>query len=420
MKKVLFAMMAAMTVFMVSCEPDNTVEIPTVSFAVQPVNTDGVFTLTLMTTGYNGTDPVTVPLTFSGNAEEGVDFFVSDEAFVVGGLEPVTTITVRATSAEAEGKDVTVSLEAPEGFVLGRMPSVTFTLVPVQLYVSFETQSRNCVASASVTVQTFDGSGEFYRVEQATTVTLEIDETRSTAVLGTNFEIEGGKPEIVVDANDLEGTLILNMIEPYDENHNTVVLDIVASDNIHIGTYGSIEITFLGSPWEGLDGEWVIKELITDQDYFIGQFFDQYYTGIDKVPVFNENDRMTFDLSAGTFTPAFESSFKDYFIGVSNINQGYYYNKETSGENFNGEVLLVELDNVNRYFSSSDVSEDKVAYVGVNFITDEETGEELLDFYVLDFVSHSFFPEMEEFGMYVDEKPTSPWTYLEMTFKRAE
>lgn len=43
MKKVLFAMMAAMTVFMVSCEPDNTVEIPTVSFAVQPVNTDGVF-----------------------------------------------------------------------------------------------------------------------------------------------------------------------------------------------------------------------------------------------------------------------------------------------------------------------------------------------------------------------------------------
>ena len=49
-----------------------------------------------------------------------------------------------------------------------------------------------------------------------------------------------------------------------------------------------------------------------------------------------------------------------------------------------------------------------VFYVGVNFITDEETGEELLDFYVLDFVSHSFFPEMEEFGMYVDEKPTSP------------
>ena len=94
MKKVLFAMMAAMTVFMVSCEPDNTVEIPTVSFAVQPVNTDGVFTLTLMTTGYNGTDPVTVPLTFSGTAEKGVDYSVSDEAFIIGGATPVTTITV--------------------------------------------------------------------------------------------------------------------------------------------------------------------------------------------------------------------------------------------------------------------------------------------------------------------------------------
>ena len=409
-------MMAAMTVFMVSCEPDNTVEIPTVSFAVQPVNTDGVFTLTLMTTGYNGTDPVTVPLTFSGTAEEGVDYFVSDEAFVVGGLEPVTTITVRATSAEAEGKDVTVSLEAPEGFVLGRMPSVTFTLVPVQLYVSFETQSRNCVASASVTVQTFDGSGEFYRVEQATTVTLEIDETRSTAVLGTNFEIEGGKPEIVVDANDLEGTLILNMIEPYDENHNTVVLDIVASDNIHIGTYGSIEITFLGSPWEGLDGEWVINEQITTRESFEEIYGAAGVSGFDLFPVSNENDKISFDLESGTFTPAFESSFKDYFIGVSNIQQGDYY--DYHGQ-FDPALLLVELDNVNRWFSPTEQSEDKVGYLGIQFVTDDETGEELLDFYVLDYESHTFCPEFLEY-MYDPEKPTAAWGAINLTFKRAE
>ena len=72
MKKSLFMIFAAMTaLFMVSCEPEDTVEVPTVSFAVQPVNVDGVFTLTLMTSGYDGTDPVTVPVNFSGTAEKG-------------------------------------------------------------------------------------------------------------------------------------------------------------------------------------------------------------------------------------------------------------------------------------------------------------------------------------------------------------
>lgn len=418
MRKVLFAMMAAMTVFMVSCEPDNTVEIPTVSFAVQPVNTDGVFTLTLMTTGYNGTDPVTVPLTFSGNAEKGVDYSVSDEAFIIGGATPVTTITV-TTLTTAEDMSVTATLSAPDGFQLGNLSEVSFDLTPVTVYATFSRSSMIAMDNATVTVQMYDDKGALKRMDRPISVEFEVVEDESTAERGVNFEFAEGKESVEIGARELDASFVVNRLQ-YEEGKDKLVLRLKESETVHLGDNYKIEITFAGPIFEKLDGEWVIKELITDQDYFIGQYFDQYYTGIDKVPVFNENDRMTFDLSAGTFTPAFESSFKDYFIGVSNINQGYYYNKETSGENFNGEVLLVELDNVNRYFSSSDVSEDKVAYVGVNFITDEETGEELLDFYVLDFVSHSFFPEMEEFGMYVDEKPTSPWTYLEMTFKRAE
>ena len=169
MKKVLFAMMAAMTVFMVSCEPDNTVEIPTVSFAVQPVNTDGVFTLTLMTTGYNGTDPVTVPLTFSGTAEKGVDYSVSDEAFIIGGATPVTTITV-TTLTTAEDMSVTATLSAPDGFQLGQLSSVTMALTPVRVYASFSTNQTTALESSTVTIQTYDSNGALKRMDRDQTI----------------------------------------------------------------------------------------------------------------------------------------------------------------------------------------------------------------------------------------------------------
>ena len=420
MKKSLFMIFAAMTaLFMVSCEPEDTVEVPTVSFAVQPVNVDGVFTLTLMTSGYDGTEPVTIPVNFSGTAVEGEDYFVSAEEFVIGGLEPVSTITVRAANSDAEGKTVTAALGAPDGFALGNLSSVTFTLVPVQLYASFESQTRKGVVSAGVTVQIFDRSGMFYRVGQAMTITLEVDETKSTAVFGTNFEFEGGKPEIVIDQNGLEGTLILNMIEPYDENHNKVVLNIVESDNIHIGTYGSVEVTFSGSPWEALDGEWVINEFVTDREYYEGMYGDAGATGFELFPTITQNDKITFDLSGNKFIPEFSGSFKDYFIGESSIKQGDYYDAYGM---IDPAVLLVELDNVNRWFSPTETSEDKVAYIGARFITDEGTGDELLDFHVLDYESHTFCPEWLDpiYGMYMPDKPTAGIVYLEMTFKRAE
>ena len=388
--------MAAMTVFMVSCEPDNTVEIPTVSFAVQPVNTDGVFTLTLMTTGYNGTDPVTVPLTFSGTAEEFEDYRLSADAFVIGGSEPVGTITV-TTLTTVPDKELTISLVAPEGFQLGSIPSVTLALTPVRIYVSFENSSMGAPESATVVINTYDENGELKRVGQAMTVEVEVDTEESTAELGTHFVFDGDMQNAVIGAGELRGSFTLNLVK-FEEGHNTVVLNIKTGDNVYAGDNSKVTITFSGSLWTKLGGTWVMNELITDQQYFIDNYMADSYSGEELLPVFNANDNITFDLTTGTFTPEFESSFKDYFIGVSNIKEGTYYNNETSDNMFNGEVLLVELDNVNRYFSSTDVSEDKVGYVGVNFITDDETGEELLDFYVLDFVSHSFFPELEAEG----------------------
>lgn len=409
-------MMAAMTVFMVSCEPDNTVEIPTVSFAVQPVNTDGVFTLTLMTTGYNGTDPVTVPLTFSGTAEKGVDYSVSDEAFIIGGATPVTTITV-TTLTTVNDKSVTVAISAPDGFRLGNLSEVSFNLTPVTVYATFSRNSMIAMDNAVITIQMFDSKGNMKRMDRPISVEFEVDEEASTAVQGTNFEFEGNELSIEVGAGELDASFVINRLT-YEEGKDRLVLRLKETELVHLGDYYSIEIIFAGPIFEKLDGEWVINELVTDRTSFENSWYDMC-TGYDLLPQFNENDRMTFDLESGTFTPAFESSFKDYFIGVSNIQQGDYY--DYHGQ-FDPALLLVELDNVNRWFSPTEQSEDKVGYVGIQFITDDETGEELLDFYVLDYESHTFCPEWNDpdYPMYESTKPTAAMMYLNITFKRAE
>lgn len=423
MKKSLFMIFAAMTaLFMVSCEPEDTVEFPTVSFAVQPVNVDGVFTLTLMTSGYDGTEPVTVPLDFSGSAVEFEDYRLSAEAFVIGGAEPVNTITV-TTLTTVPDKELTISLTAPEGFVLGKIPSVTLSLTPVKIYLSFETNAVSAPEAATVVLNTYDGQGALKRVGQAMTVEVEVNTEKSTAELGTHFVFDSDEPEgniqkVVVEASDLEGALTINLVK-YEEGHNTVVLNIKETENSPIGEYGEVAITFSGSLWTKLGGTWVINEFVTDREYYEGMYGDAGATGFELFPTITQNDKITFDLSGNKFIPEFSGSFKDYFIGESSIKQGDYYDAYGM---IDPAVLLVELDNVNRWFSPTETSEDKVAYIGARFITDEGTGDELLDFYVLDYESHTFCPEWLDpiYGMYMPDKPTAGIVYLEMTFKRAE
>ena len=93
MKKVLFAILAAMTVLFVSCDPDEAVR-PTVSFETAvPIMSDGVATIRILVQNYSG-EAVTVPVTFGGTAVEGTDYTVSAEAFVIGGTDPVTEIVI--------------------------------------------------------------------------------------------------------------------------------------------------------------------------------------------------------------------------------------------------------------------------------------------------------------------------------------
>ena len=413
MKKVLFAILAAMTVLFVSCDPDEAVR-PTVSFETAvPIMSDGVATIRISVQNYSG-EAVTVPVTFGGTAVEGTDYTVSAEAFVIGGTDPVTEIVITPLTYDSS-KTISASLTAPDGFVLGQYPVIQYNMSGAIANATFRTQSAILTSSATLYIDLYDINADYKRVEREAFVEVEVDTEKSTAVEGTHFSFEGEKG-VRFDVGEFGASLSLKFLS-LEEGHDKIVLKIKDSDAFGLGTYPEIEISILGSSWDKLSGKWVMNELLTESDFFSMWGID---LTLDGFPEFNAEDAVTIDTENGKFIPDFKSSFKYYFTeNESNITQGN--EEEYTLDYLIGSVSLqvLELDNINRYFTPDEQSEDKVALVGVRIIQDENN-QELLDMYLFDYNPHGCLKELNEFVM--PEKPVMAMSssYFNMTFKRAE
>lgn len=415
MKKVLFAILAAMTVLFVSCDPDEAANTATVSF-VSPVAAwaDGVATIEISVSGYSG-DAVSIPVVFGGDAVKGTDYTLSAEAFVVGGTSPVTTITVTPTESGAE-KSVTATLSAPSGFVLGQIPMCQVEMEGFVGWASFASATDVLKGSLDITVGLYDNEGSSLRPETAQTVEIEVDTENSTAVEGEHFEFADGVKGVFIDAGKMNGILTINCIK-VEDGHDKIVLKIKESSRFYEGQTGTMTITIAGPDWNKISGKWVMNELLTESDFFSMWGID---LTLDGFPEFNAEDAVTIDTENGKFIPDFKSTFKYYFTeNESNITRGN--EEEYMLDYLTGSIILqeLELDNINRYFTPDEQSEDKVALVGVRIIQDEN-GQELLDMYLFDYNPHGCLKELDV--MANPEKPVMAMSnsYFNMTFKRAE
>lgn len=420
MKRMFYLVLAALAI-VTACQKEVAENAPSVSFASAiPVTVDGTATLTLAVENYTGVEAVTVPVEFGGEAVLGEDYEVSAEAFVIGGASPVTTITVTPLVYGTD-KSVTAKILPPDGFVAGRYVSTAFSLSDQLGRFSFTSNTAAMTSSVTVSAHIFDDSDQWVRFQNGDEIAVSVDTEKSTAVEGVNFEFADDKKAVVFPAESNTGSVTLNFIGEVDENANKIYLVFTPTTKYGEGQYIEVEITIIGSAWDKLDGTWKIKEFITDKDYMIN---DAYYSeeDLEGYPEFNENDAVTFDLENGIFSPAFQSAFQNYFIGDSVMVPGD--EMEVPLENvYNPEkavLLLIDLDNVNRYFTAGETSADTHGYIGVRFITDEETQEELLDFYVLDYNPKSFFSNYD--WMFGTDKPTAPYPglFLRVTFTKAE
>ena len=127
------------------------------------------------------------------------------------------------------------------------------------------------------------------------------------------------------------------------------------------------------------------------------------------LPAYNAKDRLIFTEEG--LTTSLESTLKNFFRENSGISNGGEFTLYSMSGKI--PVQLILLDNVNRYFSAIEQSQDTEAYIGVRF---KDGDANKMEMYFIDFDSKSFLIDKL---YYEENKPTVQYyPYISFTFER--
>lgn len=421
MRKFLFALLAAPLLFG-ACSDDNDESTPTLSFA-KPVLalSTGSVTLDLQVSGVDLSSlasPVTVPVAFSGTAVKGSEYSVSAEQFILGGNNQSLSITVTALDNYDEAKEIVATLGSVADFIPGKNATAKISLgVKGKIMYSFSVKSMTMGETGSVQLDLYTATGAKYTAEQDIVIPIEIAEG-STAVENTNFTFEGAK-QLVVAQGKSSGAITLKA-GTLETGKDKVVLKTGLENNKGFvrGQYNEITVTIFGSYFSKLEGTW---KMSAEGNYDPTEFANLNGSSSDNdkptfdadmaaLPAYNANDRLVFTEEG--LTTSLESTLKNFFRENSGISKGEeIIVREGMGTKVPLQLIL--LDNVNRYFSATEQSEDTEAYIGINF---KDGDSNKMKIYFVDYNSKSFLVDK----IYYDEtKPTATYSpFISFTFER--
>lgn len=429
MRKFLFALLAAPLLFG-ACSGDNDESTPTLSFA-KPVLalSTGSVTLDLQVSGVDLSSlasPVTVPVAFSGTAVKGSEYSVSAEQFILGGDKQSLSITVTALDNYDEAKEIVATLGSVADFVPGKNATATISLgVKSKIIYSFSVKSMTMGETGSVQLDLYTDKGAKYTAEQDIVIPIEVVAASSmdvgnitTAVENINFMFEGAK-QLVVAQGQSSGTITLKAGTLEAGKDKVILKTGLENDKGFVqGQYPEITVTIFGSYFSKLEGTW---KMSAEGNYDPTEFanlngsnaeYDKptFDADIAALPAYNANDRLIFTKEG--LETSLESTLKNFFRENSGISNG---GELTIREGIGTKVplQLILLDNVNRYFSATEQSEDKEAYIGVCF---KDGDADKMQIYFVDYNSKSFLVDMI---WYDEEKPTATYAPLiSFTFER--
>ena len=421
MRKFLFALLAAPLLFG-ACSDDNDESTPTLSFA-KPVLalSTGSVTLDLQVSGVDLSSlasPVTVPVAFSGTAVKGSEYSVSAEQFILGGNNQSLSITVTALDNYDEAKEIVATLGSVADFIPGKNATAKISLgVKGKIMYSFSVKSMTMGETGSVQLDLYTATGAKYTAEQDIVIPIEIAEG-STAVENTNFTFEGAK-QLVVAQGKSSGAITLKA-GTLETGKDKVVLKTGLENNKGFvrGQYNEITVTIFGSYFSKLEGTW---KMSAEGNYDPTEFANLNGSSSDNdkptfdadmaaLPAYNAKDRLVFTEEG--LTTSLESTLKNFFRENSGISKGEeIIVREGMGTKVPLQLIL--LDNVNRYFSATEQSEDTEAYIGINF---KDGDSNKMKIYFVDYNSKSFLVDK----IYYDEtKPTATYSpFISFTFER--
>ena len=417
MKRILTILSLA-AAFLTACQEESLLNPAASLFSPKPELTDTTAIFRLAVANIEATEKaITFPVRFDGDAEYGVDYTVSADAFVFGGESPVDSIVVTTLKLGTE-KTLSMTVSLPEGFEAGKYLTSGYTLQDKFAYVSFSKAYTMTADSTDLGFQLTEKSGNTTLCSKDVDVFMSVNNEKSTAEEGVDFEFSDSS-YFTIRAGETDGVLEIKSLKPVVEpGRDRIVISLSVGEKFGEGQIHEMEISLLDGIWSELDGTWVADSLVTDSLY-MENYWKEAATGYSLMPEYDSDDYVTADMKNCTMNPRFSSSFRYYFTGQSQMRKGEVIDLELPDGN-TAPVQTFIIDNTNRFFSPDEISDDKESYIGLRFIPGETEDEKLLYMYILDHTSKSFMPELEASGKYSPEKPVaaSPGLYLNIIFGR--
>lgn len=412
MKKVMYLLLMLVTALVTSCGNED--EGTSVSFEKSAYAlTTGTVSVKLIVSNPPAT-ATELPVTFGGTAKQGEDYTVSATKYVIGGGSQMLSIDVTAKDNFSEAKTITMSVSG----VASASTTINLGARDKMLY-SFSQKAYVLGSEVDVVFDLLNSkTGEALVADNDINVTVAAD-SKSTAVEGTNYEFVN--KTAVIKKGTSSCTFKLKALT-MEEGKSTIVIapQVSEAQGFVAGRFPMATVNMIGSYVTDLMGTWVMDSLVTDKDFMESM----WYLGAAEqkgFPEFNANDTFTFagDGTDGlTLTTSLQSEWKNYFQASSpfSIDKEIVIRTTSAGK---VTLQMLRLTNVNRFFSATEVSDDKEALVGVRNIT-TTSGETLLDVYVFDYYSKSFYPSFLDYGMYGKEKPVASdaGVYLNFILKK--
>lgn len=422
MKRILSVLLTLPLLLSACSKDDSGSSTPTISFERQAqLLPDGSTSIRLQVTGLNASsEEYIVNLKRSGTAAE-TDYELSSDHFVIGGSNPVTTIQITSKNYGSESKNLVLTLVPPQGISLGANPSMTITLgAQDPIIYSFVSATMDLKEYVSPEIKLFKKDGTTYSVNDDLRIPAAVDTEKSTAVQGEHFEFVG-EPEFVYGKGKLTAPVQLKFLKK-EEGKDKIVLKVDPSAAQYVaGDPGECTITIVGSDYFKIEGTWYVYQQPTDKAYFMSaydgliSFNEQTFVGF---PEATEADTFTFDTEKNVLTTSLQSDLKNFFGETCNMTPSDIKCEVRDMDNnqIKYQLKLIDLDNCNRDFSATSTSTEKNAYIGVRLAEEQNTGEEILQLYLVDYQSTSFLLDFLEYGMYMPDRPVSNYNGIFLLF----
>ncbi|MBE6263740.1 MAG: hypothetical protein E7104_07290 [Prevotella sp.] len=409
MKKILYLMLILVTALVtVSCskEEDNTIHFEKERYAI----TTGTLKVRLVVPS-GQTNGQEIPVTFSGEAIKGSDYTVSSEKYIADGNAENLTISISAKNNFSTPKVIIMNAgDAKTTILLGKRDAMLYSFESASYVLAQEVEVRVGILNAR--------TGEYMSAPNDVEVKMGVADT-STAVEGTNFEFVNKSAVIKKGSNYC--TFKLKKLN-YEKDKDLIVLKplVTEEEGFIEGQYPTTEVKMIEGYAYDLMGTWVMNEMVTTPESLSTLWGYLMDSDTENLPRFDANDTFTFESGAYSgfqLTTDLSSSLKDYFHSSSEFTFDKDYNIHVGMQQVTLQLLLMK--NVNRFFSPTEKSEDKEAYLGVRNIVDESTGEVLLDVYIIDHNSKSFLQSVSDYA-YMPYKPTADniYSYINFTLKK--